>query len=93
MPKIHPLPQVAIAPPLPVIHNPPPVRDTRPATKAEPFLIPAAALVGQSLATVPAEVLGPVKAAFNAWIGDAKPTKRKAREFLSRFAGRTVSIR
>jgi hypothetical protein len=94
--KVHPLPQIAIAPPYPVVHNPPPVRDTRPSQKAHAFTIPAIALIDPSAAVaanVPTELLHTVKSAFGDWLGEAKPTKRKAREFLSRFAGRTVAVR
>jgi hypothetical protein len=93
MPKIHPLPQIAVAPPLP---NPPPVRDTRVAAKAEPFLMPAMALVdpsGPSAQAVAPATLATVRAAFTDWLGGKPCTKRKAREFLSRFAGRTVTVR
>src|SRR5258708_6647934 len=95
MPKKHPLPQVAIAPPYPIVTNPPPVRDTRPSQKAHPFSIPAIALIDSSAAiaaNVPTELLHIINSAFLDWIGDAPKTKRKAREFLSQFAGRTVKM-
>lgn len=83
MSRKHPLPMIAVAPPLPVA---PVVADATINQTATSFPITAAVLLGALNPKVSTEAVDALRADYAVWLGDRKSTRRKAREYLRQKA-------